>query len=154
MFCPVVEPTPSLLATFVAEHLHRRPEWIGAPLQAANVLTSFGEPSDDELDEMGPARLDERLSQLEKGVAGADARVAWVRKYSYPQTDLLIEIGTVDAYGKLYRATKSAFDRSPVPQEWTAPTIPRRIMERISIGNPMLASEMMTEPVLAVEVID
>ncbi|MCY3672770.1 MAG: hypothetical protein OXH14_17050 [Alphaproteobacteria bacterium] len=127
---------------FMAER-PRLPEWIGPPRQAPAVVAEYGEPRKDELDSFGVMRLSERLDELAAGKATADARFALVQRFRYPPADLFIEQAAAAKFGELWTATKQAFDRKPVPRQWAAATIPRRVMDRIAMSNADLAREMM-----------
>ena len=129
------------------------PVWIGPPDQGAQVLATFGEPDEDELDGMTLVELSDRLDRLELGRAMAEARVRWSQSFDYPPADTIIERSAFEAYGRLWHAAKVAFDRQPAPEQWPGTQVPRRIMDRIAIGNPQLAAEMMTR-VPAATVVD
>ncbi len=130
----------------------RIPAWIGEALQAPHIVQRFGEPDADALDAMGLVGLSERLDELETGRAGAERRVQWVQRFKYGELDLAIERAARSKYGELWTAAKQAFDRAPAPTAWPAPTVPRRIMDKINVVNPALARDMMMRvPAVKVE---
>ena len=63
--------------------------------------------------------------------------------FMYPPSHLIEERAVWEAVSTRRRDALAALERSPVPQTWSAPECPRRLFERISIGNAALASEMM-----------
>ena len=119
------------------------PEWLGPPSQAPDVELTFGDPDGDALDALGAMGLHRRLVSLEEGRAMAQARFDWVNKYVYGGSAMFVEQAAVAMYQRLWGAAKQAFDRTPVPTAWTAPEIPRRLFDRIAMGNPPLAADMM-----------
>ncbi len=120
------------------------PEWIGPPRQSGDIIVAHGEPSDEDLDEMGLTRLAERMQGMEQGRRMAEARAIWVREHQYSATDQAIESGASATYAKVYGATRDAFDRAPPPTEWNVSQVWRPIMDKIATDNPQLAHTMMT----------
>ena len=127
-------------------------DWLGRGRTSGEVVNEFEMPTPDMLDDMGPLALNERLDQLEAGARDAERRRAWVEKYQYGPSQTMQEREAAAAFSRLIAQATAAFHRSPVPEGWGAPTIPRRIMDRIALGRPMLAAELMTQRVPAVVV--
>ena len=119
------------------------PTFVAAASSVADIQTTFGTPDADMLDATGPVGLVMRIDDLEARMELAEKRMAWVTSYMYPPSYLLEERSVWEALSTRRRDALSALERSPVPETWSAPEIPRRLFERISIGNPPLASEMM-----------
>ena len=125
------------------------PSFVALKSTVADVQDVFGTPDADALDAMGPVGLVMRIDDLEARMELAQQRMDWVTSYMYPPSFLLEERAVWEALSTRRRDALAAFERSEIPQSWSAPTIPRRLFERISIGNPPLASEMMLERVPA-----
>lgn len=119
------------------------PVWLGPASGPPDVRLVFGDPDGDALDALGPMALHERLSELEEGRDMAQARFAWVRDYEYGPSYMMQEQAAVAEYGRLLNAATQAFNRSRIPNSWSAPEIPRRLFDRIALGNPPLAADMM-----------
>ena len=73
----------------------------------------------------------------------AEKRMEWAQKYTYPPSHLIEERATWESLSTRRRDALAALERSPVPETWSAPTIPKRLFQRIALGNPVLAAEMM-----------
>ena len=119
------------------------PTFVAAASSVADIQTTFGTPDADMLDAVGATNLVERVDGLEARMEIAERRMAWVQSYMYPPSHLLEERATWEALSTRRRDALAAFERSPVPETWAAPTIPKRLFQRIALGNPVLAAEMM-----------
>ena len=128
------------------------PEWLGRGRTSGEVINEFEMPTGDMLDDLGVVALNARLDALEAGARDAERRRRWVEKYQYGPSQTMQEREAAAAFSRLIAQATAAFHRSPVPEGWGAPTIPRRIMDRIALGRPMLAAELMTQRVPAVVV--
>ena len=126
------------------------PEWLGRARTSGEIVAEFELLVPDALDALGLMALNERLDMLEAGMVAAEARRKWVEQYQYGPAQTMQEREASGQYSRLISATKAAYHRSPLPEGWAAPTIPRRIMDRLAIGRPMLAAELMTERTPAV----
>ena len=119
------------------------PDWLGRARTSGEIVGEFEMPTPEALDDMGLMALNERLDMLEAGMVAAEARRKWVERFSYGPAAQMQEREAAGQYSRLISATKAAFDRSPVPEAWGAPEIPRRVMDRLALGRPMLAAELM-----------
>ena len=119
------------------------PSFVAPASSVADIQTTFGTPDADMLDATGPMNLVARIDSLEGRMEIAERRMTWVQSYSYPPSHLLEERAVWTALSTRRRDALAAFERSEIPQSWSAPTIPRRLFQRISLGAPMLAAEMM-----------
>ena len=119
------------------------PAFVAPALTVSEVQDRFGAPDADALDALGAMNLSERIDELEALMEVSEQRLEWFRSYMYPPSYVLEERGTWEAVSTRRRDALAAFERSDVPETWTAPTVPRRMMQRISLGNPTLASNMM-----------
>ena len=126
------------------------PDWLGRGRTSGEVIAEYEMPTGDMLDDLGLMGLDQRLDALEAGARDAERRRAWVEKYQYGPAALMQEREAAATFSRLTTQAKSAFDRSALPESWAAPEIPRRIFDRLAIGAPMLAAELMTERTPAV----
>ena len=125
------------------------PEWLGRGRTSGEVINEFEMPTPEALDDLGVVGINERLDMLEAGARDAGRRRKWVEQFGYGPAALMQEREASGVFSRLIVQAKAAFDRSPVPEGWAAPTIPRRIMDRIAVGRPMLAAELMTQRVPA-----
>ena len=126
------------------------PEWLGRGRTSGEVIGEYESMVPDALDDMGMVRLDQRLDALEAGARDAERRRRWVERYQYGPSALMQEREASAVFSRLIAQATAAFHRSPLPEGWAAPEIPRRVMDRLAIGAPMLAKELMTERVPAV----
>ena len=126
------------------------PSFVAPKSSVGDVQDRYGTPDGDALDALGAMGLTLRLDDLEAEMATVEQRLQWVQSYGYPASFILEERSVWEALSTRRRDALAALERSPVPETWTAPECPRRLFERISIGNPPLASEMMLERVPAV----
>ena len=126
------------------------PEWLGRGRTSGEVIGEYESMVPDALDDLGMTGLNVRLDELEAGMREAERRRAWVERYQYGPAALMQEREAAATFSRLHSQATAAFHRSPVPEGWAAPTIPRRIMDRLAIGAPMLAKELMTERTPAV----
>ena len=121
------------------------PDWLGRGRTSGEVVGEYEMPTPEALDDLGLVALNQRLDMLEAGARDAERRRAWVEKYQYGPAALMQEREAAATFSRLIVQAKAAFDRSPLPEGWAAPTIPRRIMARLALGRPMLANELMLE---------
>ena len=119
------------------------PSFVAPKSSVADVQDRYGTPDGDMLDALGAMGLTLRIDALEAEMETVEQRLAWVQSYGYPASHLLEERSVWEALSTRRRDAKVAFERSEIPQSWSAPECPRRLFERISIGAPELASEMM-----------
>ena len=126
------------------------PDWLGRGRTSGEVIAEYEMPTPEALDDLGLMGINQRLDMLEAGMVAAEARRKWVELYRYGPAALMQEREASGIFSRLIAQAKAAFHRSPVPEGWAAPTIPRRIMDRIAVGRPMLAKELMTERTPAV----
>ena len=120
-------------------------DWLGRGRTSGEIINEFEMPTGDMLDDMGLMAINQRLDMLEAGARDAERRRAWVEKYQYGPSQTMQEREAAATFSRLIVQAKATFDRSALPEGWAAPTIPRRIMDRLAIGRPMLAKELMTE---------
>ena len=116
------------------------PDWLGRARTSGEIIADFGQPSADDLDDMGMMALNERLDQLEAGMRAAEHRRDWAERYAYGPAQTMQEREASAAYSQLIAQATQALHRSPLPEAWAAPTIPRRVFDRLAIGRPMLAA--------------
>ena len=119
------------------------PTFIAPASTVADVQDTFGTLDDDALDELGPMGLVNRLDALDRRISMVEMRLGWVRRYSYGPSYVIEERAVHEALSTRRRDALAAFERSEIPQTWSAPECPRRMFERITLGNPPLAAEMM-----------
>ena len=119
------------------------PSFVALKSTVADVQDVFGTPDGDELDVLGAVGLVMRIDDLEARIAVCEQRLEWYQSYAYGASYILEERGTWEALSTRRRDALSALERSPVPETWSAPEIPRRLFQRISLGNPPLAMDMM-----------
>ena len=120
------------------------PSFVAPASTVTDVQTTFGSPDADALDALGAMGLTLRIDELEARMELAQQRMDWVTSYMYPPSHLLEERGTWQALSTRRRDALAAFERSDIPQTWSAPECPRRLFQRISIGAPTLAADMMS----------
>ena len=121
------------------------PPWLGKGMAAEEVGQVFGELDDDQLADLGLARLDKRLAELETGMAVAEQRADFLRQFEPGGPAFMAEHATREAYRSLRDAAQRAFDSLPAPDAWNAPEIPRRIFDKLATGAPALAQSLMLQ---------
>ena len=119
------------------------PTFVAPASTVTDVQTTFGSMDADALDALGAMGLTLRIDELEARMELAQQRMDWVTSYMYPPSFLLEERGTWEALSTRRRDALAAFERSEIPQSWSAPECPRRLFQRISLGAPLLAKAMM-----------
>ena len=119
------------------------PSFVALKSTVADVQTTFPMMDADSLDALGAVGLVMRIDDLEARIAVCEQRLEWYQSYAYGASYILEERATWEALSTRRRDALAAFERSEIPQSWSAPEIPRRLFQRISIGNAPLAAEMM-----------
>ena len=140
------QPPETIVAVMDARIAAERPpvpEWLGRGRTSGEVVGEFEMPTPDMLDDMGLVALNQRLDQLEAGARDAERRRRWVEQYQYGPAALMQEREAAAMFSRLIVQARAAFARSPLPAQWGAPEIPRRVMDRLALGAPMLAAELM-----------
>ena len=120
------------------------PEWLGRGRTSGEVIGEYESVVPDALNDLGMMGLNVRLDELEAGMREAERRRAWVERYQYGPSQVLQEREAAATFSRLISQATAAFHRSPLPEGWAAPTIPRRIMDRLAVGRPLLAAELMS----------
>ena len=119
------------------------PSFVAPKSSVGDIQDRYGSLDADALDAIAPMGLTLRLDSLEAEMETVEQRLQWVQSYGYPASYILEERGAWTALSTRRRDALAALERSEIPQSWSAPTIPRRLFQRISLGAPMLAAEMM-----------
>ena len=120
------------------------PSFVAPKSSVGDIQDRYGSPDGDELDAIGAMGLTLRLDSLEAEMETVEQRLQWVQSYGYPPSFVLEERSVWQALSTRRRDALAALERSEIPQSWSAPECPRRLFQRISLGAPMLAAEMMS----------
>ena len=132
------------------------PPWIdGGTAWTASSVRDRWDMTDEELDELGPVRLDERLDAIELAQRQNEARRRWLQKYEYPLPVTLEEadrlpVGIATSAGAalawVHAQALAALGRTDLPSKWNAATITRRLFDQYALRNPEEAARLMLSP--------
>ena len=157
----------SLAAARVKAERSDVPAWIdGGVTWTAAAVRERWDATDEELDELGPAGLDQRLDAIELAQRQVQARLTWLRQYQYPVAvagqydtnppgvDMITTAANAGAeLARVHGDATRALGRSRIPTEWDAAEITRRLSDFYALRAPAMMMAAMTreKPVRVIE---